>query len=136
MSETAASNVKKPRGRPFEPGNNANPAGRPKGSRNKLGEDFLKAMAEDFAEYGKAAIVAVRTDKPDAYLKVIASILPKQAEIKIDNYDHLDDTQLRAALGAAVRDLATLGVDIGAGPGEGAGAVDPQQPAQAVSPLH
>ena len=32
----------------FGPGNNANPAGRPKGSRNKLGEEFICALHADF----------------------------------------------------------------------------------------
>lgn len=61
----------------FKPGN----TGRPKGSRNKLGEDFLKALQEDFAQHGPAAIVEVRENKPDQYLKVIASILPKEIEL-------------------------------------------------------
>jgi hypothetical protein len=30
--------------RPVQPGQVLNPAGRPKGSRNKLGEDFIAAM--------------------------------------------------------------------------------------------
>ena len=36
----------------FQPGN----PGRPKGSRNKLGEDFIAAVAEDFAKHGMKAI--------------------------------------------------------------------------------
>ena len=31
----------------FQPGN----PGRPKGSRNKFGEDFIAALAEDFAKH-------------------------------------------------------------------------------------
>lgn len=60
----------------FKPGN----PGRPKGSRNKLGEAFIEAMYEDFQEHGVAAIEKVRTEKPDQYLKVVASILPKEIE--------------------------------------------------------
>ena len=41
---------KQPIGRPFVPGQSGNPAGRPKGARSKLGETFLKALAEDFDE--------------------------------------------------------------------------------------
>jgi hypothetical protein len=52
--------------------------GRPKGARAKLGEEFLNALLNDFAEHGVVAVEAVRSEKPDQYLKVIASILPKE----------------------------------------------------------
>lgn len=63
-------------GRPFQPGN----PGRPKGARNKLGEVFLKEMLSDFEQHGPKVIETVRTEKPDQYLKVVASILPKEIE--------------------------------------------------------
>lgn len=119
----------------FKPGQSGNPAGRPKGSRNKLGEAFLEALHEDFEANGKSAIELCRVEKPDAYLKVIASILPKQAEIKIDNYEHMDDGQLRAALSAALRDLATFGVDIGVGAGQGGGQTIEGEPARLLPTL-
>jgi len=109
--------------------------GRPKGSRNKLGEAFLEALHEDFQANGKEAIETCRLEKPDAYLKVIASILPKQAEIKIDNYEHMDDGQLRAALSAALRDLATFGIDIGAGTGPVGGQTIEGEPARQLQTL-
>lgn len=65
---------------PFKPGQSGNPAGRPKGSRNKLGEAFLKEMLEDFEEHGRDVIAVVRAEKPDQYLKVVASILPREIE--------------------------------------------------------
>lgn len=119
-------------GKPFQPGN----PGRPKGSRNKLGEAFLAALHEDFQQNGKAAIEVCRAEKPDAYLKVIASILPKQAEITVNEYERMDDKQLRSALGAALRDLAALGVDIGSGNGASGGNAGPAEQVKAVSPLH
>ena len=122
--------------KPWKPGQSGNPVGRAKGSRNALGEDFLKAMHEDFKAHGVAAIAEVRATKPDAYLKVVASILPKQAEITINEYDNMDDGQLRTALAAALRDLATLGIDLGNSTGQSVGKPQTDEPAKAVSPLH
>ena len=65
-------------GTPFAPGKSGNPAGRPKGARAKLGEEFLKALQADFAKHGAVTVANVRADKPDQYLKVIASLLPKE----------------------------------------------------------
>jgi hypothetical protein len=78
----------------FKPGQSGNPAGRPKGSRNALGEAFIEAMHADFKEHGAAAIVKVRDEKPDQYLKVIASILPKDLNVNINQMDDLTDDQL------------------------------------------
>lgn len=64
----------------FKPGQSGNPSGRPPGSRNKLGEAFIEAIYLDFQEHGAATIVKVRDEKPDQYLKVVASILPKEIE--------------------------------------------------------
>lgn len=84
MVAAADTTAPKQRGVPFKPGQSGNPAGRPKGARQKLGEDFLKAMQEDFAKNGAAVISSVRAEKPDQYLKVIASILPKEIELSAD----------------------------------------------------
>lgn len=67
--------------KPWKPGQSGNPAGRPKGARSKLGEAFLQELAADFEKHGAEAIIAVREEKPDQYLKVIASILPKEIDI-------------------------------------------------------
>lgn len=55
--------------------------GRPKGARAKLGEAFLQAMQDSFANKGAETIEKVRVEKPDQYLKVVASILPKELEL-------------------------------------------------------
>jgi hypothetical protein len=74
----------------FKPGQ----GGRRKGARNKLGEDFLQALAEDFERHGTVAIERVRIDKPQAYLKIIASLLPKDLNLNVSKYDGLTDEQL------------------------------------------
>lgn len=68
--------------------------GRPKGSRNKLGEAFLNDMLADWEEHGIQTIQNVRTEKPDVYLKVVASILPKDLNVNVNNMDDYNDDEL------------------------------------------
>lgn len=90
--------------RPFQPGN----PGRPKGSRNKLGEEFVAALQADFNEHGKAAIATVRAEKPDAYLKVIAQVVPKELLVRDMSLEDLSDDDLIELL-AAVRSATVAG---------------------------
>lgn len=102
----------------FKPGQSGNPAGRPKGARSKLGEEFLQDMLSDWEEHGKAVIEAVRASKPDQYLKVVASILPKELNVKVNELDELTDDQLARQLRAIATQLAAAGLDISAGSGQ------------------
>jgi hypothetical protein len=43
---------------------------------------------------GAEVIERVRSEKPEAYLKVIASLLPKDLNLNVSKYDHLTDEQL------------------------------------------
>lgn len=110
--------------------------GRPKGSRNKLGEDFVAKLQADFAEHGAAAIAAVRAEKPDQYLKVIASILPKEVKIstEVDLSDEELDQRIRQL--AAALDLS-IGGESGTREAAGrAAAEDRPQPPGAVPAVH
>jgi hypothetical protein len=78
----------------WKPGTSGNPAGRPRGSRNKLSEDFVAALYDDFQDHGSAAIAACRAEKPDVYVRVIAGLLPKDMTIKVQELDNLTDDQL------------------------------------------
>lgn len=64
----------------FLAGNSGN-GGRPKGSRNKLGEDFLKVLAADFEQHGQQVIEKVRETKPEVHLRVVADLLPKDVKV-------------------------------------------------------
>lgn len=114
MADPANPNAEKKRGRPFQKGQIANPAGRPKGSRNKLAEDFVKALADDFSEHGVQAIATMREEKPTEYCKVVASLLPKHVEVKDVTLDELERDELATLLDAvraarAVREAASEG---------------------------
>jgi Family of unknown function (DUF5681) len=65
----------------FKPGQSGNPNGRPKGSRNKISEKLLEALASDFDAHGKEVVEKVRMDRPADYIKIVASLVPKQMEI-------------------------------------------------------
>jgi hypothetical protein len=89
----------------FLTGNIGGP-GRGRGSRNKLGEEFIQALYADFNEHGEGAIKKVREDRPHEYLKVVAGLLPK--ELRIERNDMTDEQlservrQLTDALGLAI----------------------------------
>lgn len=89
----------------FKKGNNANPAGRPKGSRNKLEELFVTAMVDAFNEGGIDAIKKVRDNDPAVFLNVIAKILPKQVEqkVQVNITDMTDDELANIAAGGSTR---------------------------------
>ena len=69
---------------PFKPGQSGNPKGRPKGARNRLGTQFLEALEADFNQFGIQAIALVRERKPETYMRVVADLLPKEANINVE----------------------------------------------------
>lgn len=77
----------------FLPGNNGGP-GRPKGARNKLGEDFLQDMHDAWQEQGKKVIARVIEERPQDYLKVVASLLPRDVNLNVNNLDDATDDEL------------------------------------------
>ena len=84
MSNAETTVPKQRIGTPFPKGVSGNPAGRPKGSRHKLNEDFLARFAADFALHGEAVISKVREEQPAVWLKIAADLLPKHAELDVN----------------------------------------------------
>ena len=68
----------------FAKGNTYGRKGRPPGSKVKLSESFLAGIAADFAKYGKDVIQYVRQNEPSTYLRIVASIVPKETIAKLE----------------------------------------------------
>jgi len=66
----------------FKPGHLCGP-GSSEGSKNKLGEFFLRALAQDFEEHGEEAIVRMRENSPGEYVRVIAGLMPKELLLEV-----------------------------------------------------
>jgi Family of unknown function (DUF5681) len=79
---------------PWQPGQSGNPAGRPRGSRNRLGEAFVDDLCADWKENGPQVIVAVRKNDPSTYLRVVASIIPKELSVTKATLDDVSDEEL------------------------------------------
>ena len=75
----------------FKPGQSGNAAGRPKGARSRLQENFLAVLANDFKENGEAAIQKMRQERPSEYVKCIASLMPRQLELDRPMQEMTDD---------------------------------------------
>ena len=75
--------VKKRAATLWKKGQSGNLAGRPTGSRNKFSEDVVTAFAVDWAAGGPEVIARVRQQDPSTYLRVVASILPKDVLVNV-----------------------------------------------------
>jgi hypothetical protein len=80
------------------PGTQRIGAGRTPGARNKLQLDFCQALAKDFEVHGEGVIRIARIEDPVAYLKLIASILPKELVVEARAIEGMSDEELKSAL--------------------------------------
>jgi len=96
----------------FEKGHEGGP-GRPKGSRNKLTEEFLNVLQADFNEHGVKAVTKMREEDNTQYVKTIASLMPKDHNININEFDDLPLDELIRRANEQATNLRLLGVIAG-----------------------
>src|SRR5262245_34333831 len=81
----------------WQRGQSGNPAGRLRGSRNKLSEEVICALLRDFRQHGQKAVARVRQTQPAAYLKILALLVPREHQVEHCNLiKELSDEQLEA----------------------------------------
>ncbi|TPI47425.1 hypothetical protein FJW05_10600 [Mesorhizobium sp. B2-9-1] len=110
----------------------ATPSPRPKRSRRTLVDDFAAALRADFRAHGAGVIAAVRAEKPDQYLKVVLTLLPKDfsakdfsepVDAKQTSLEQLSDDEIRnriRGLEASLRPLLDSDANLsGAARGDG-----------------
>jgi hypothetical protein len=71
----------------------------------RRGDAFLQALADDFEAHGKGVVEKVRTERPQDYLKIVASVMPKRMEVEDvcppRKAADLSDDELAAIVGRA-----------------------------------
>jgi hypothetical protein len=101
--------------RPAPKGVALNPAGRPKGSRNKLAESFIRDVYEKWEDKGNSALEEVIKRKPWEFVKIVAGLMPQKLEIT-SKFQSLPDAELRDSLARALTELGAR-TDAGASRG-------------------
>jgi hypothetical protein len=79
----------------FKPGHPTR-GGRRKGSRDRISTALLEVIAKDFEEHGDEAVRIARIERPVEYLRIVASLLPKEFEITDNRLKDIPDDELDA----------------------------------------
>ena len=96
---------------PWRKGQSGNPGGLSKGSRRKLTDAFMRALARDWEAHGEAVIQRVREENPVAYFKAMLSLVPKDVSVEGEINQAPLYTQPLSATIAFLESIASEGDD-------------------------
>ena len=72
--------------------------GRPKGSRNKLAQDFIDACYDSWQKDGAAALDRMATESPAKYCALMANLIPQHFKVEHEHSVLLSEEELHAKL--------------------------------------
>jgi len=67
----------------FQPGQVANPNGRPLGSRNRFSEEFYRDIAAEWQRSGPDALAKMALTDPSRYVSLCASLIPRDVSLTL-----------------------------------------------------
>jgi hypothetical protein len=70
-------------GVPFAKGVSGNPAGRPRGARSKLSENFIADLRECWERHGVEALEKVAKEQPEVLIRAISALMPRDVNLSI-----------------------------------------------------
>ena len=92
----------------WKPGQTGNPLGRPLHARQRLNENFVNKLSADFAKHGDRAIKKLRETDVASYVRVCASLLPKDVFVHQGPLAELTPDEIAALAYAARRAVAVV----------------------------
>jgi hypothetical protein len=97
--------VAKTRG--FQKGVAANPYGRPKGARERFTKAFMDDLAVTWQKQGKPCLDKLAKTDPATFVRVCASLIPKEVKLEASSpLSDLSEAELAALVSAAQRAVA------------------------------
>jgi hypothetical protein len=88
---------------PYKPGQSGNPKGRPKGSRNKLSEEFFADLCDAWRIMGKPALMTAAWTHPLEFVRLVASLIPRELEATIPTVpERMSTAQLEALIARGI----------------------------------
>jgi hypothetical protein len=105
--------------------------GRRRGARNRISTALLEAIAKDFEQHGEETIKITRMEKPTEYLKIVASLLPREFEITDSRLTDVSDEEIDRIIDIARRQL----IDITPNSGSRESAAENGEPVKLLPPV-